>query len=387
MKLLFVNSYYFPNSNGGAEVVCRKLAEKLAQKGHSVDVLTLDDHFHKEIINGVNVTYMNTFIGRNRKNTSVAAIPFVKLFRLYSFFDYHRIKRFMGKNYDIIHTHAIEDFSPVVWQAAKSCHIPVVHTMHDKYLLCPKLFKLRKNLQPCHSPNIICLIRQKLYFHFAKTVSRFISPSISLSDSIQIKSTVIPNGVDMKQNAAETSDESHAFRFLYAGNLYPHKGINFLLDAFEMLDSDAELHIAGDGPLKDKVLQAMEKDKRIHFYGWLDNEKVKNHMRKCDCMIHPTVWTETSSMNIMEAFSCGLPVIASDIGAIPEIVEDGVTGYLFEPGNVSELYEKMLKISSGSEKDIIADNIIKARDKFDIDRQACGYEDIYRQVTEDTSIS
>lgn len=48
MKILMVNSYYYPNSNGGAEVVCRKLAEKLAEKGHSVDVLTIDNHFHKK---------------------------------------------------------------------------------------------------------------------------------------------------------------------------------------------------------------------------------------------------------------------------------------------------------------------------------------------------
>ncbi|MCI7766573.1 MAG: glycosyltransferase family 4 protein [Oscillospiraceae bacterium] len=381
MKILLVNSYYYPNSNGGAEIVCRKLAEKLAEKGYSVDVLTIDDHFHKEKINGVNVTYLSTFIGRNRKDTKIFAVPFVKIFRIFSIFDYFRIRKIIGKNYDLIHTHAIEDFSPVIWCAAKSCNIPVVHTMHDKYLLCPRLFKLRKNLKVCHSPNIICLIRQKLFFHLAKSINTFVSPSKSLADSMHIKSIVIPNGVDMKRNNSERTEYSNqTFRFLYVGNLYQHKGIPILLSAFEKISGDIELHIVGDGPLRNKVEQAMENDTRIHFYGWLDNEQVMEHMRKCDCLVHPTLWTETSSMNVMEAFSCNLPVIVSDIGAIPEIVEDGTTGYLFTPGNVQELHEKMMKIMEENEKSRIEKNIMFLKEKFHIDEQVSQYEAVYKGI-------
>ena len=104
-----------------------------------------------------------------------------------------------------------------------------------------------------------------------------------------------------------------------------------------MLNFESKILVAGIGPLKENILQVNE----IAYLGQLKHDDLLFKLKGCLALIFPSVWYETFGMLIIEAFSCGKPVIASNLGAMAELIEDGKTGLLFEPGNASDLAKKM----------------------------------------------
>ena len=102
-----------------------------------------------------------------------------------------------------------------------------------------------------------------------------------------------------------------------------------------------------------------EGDKRIIFHGFVQKkEELDNIFSRCSYFIFPSVWYEIFGLVIIEAMNKGLPVIASNIGAIPELVNDGYNGYLFEAGNVESLH------------DIIEDSINENTEYFELSKNA-----------------
>jgi len=126
---------------------------------------------------------------------------------------------------------------------------------------------------------------------------------------------------------------------LYVGRLSEEKGISTLLQAWKRMKKPIPLRIIGDGPLWARANSDCEQDSRISLCGRLPRKEVLSVMKCARFLIVPSNCYENFPMSIVEAYACGLPVVASDIGAIRELVEAGRTGLLFPPGNVSELVE------------------------------------------------
>lgn len=382
MRILFVNSAYYPNTTGGAELVCRKTAEALAKRGHTVDVLTIDSHYHTENINGVKVIWLDTIIGKVRKKASKFRGRCTLFLRIFPIIDFYKLKKILiaGK-YDIINTHAIEDISPVIWIAAKSCKIPVVHTMHDRYLLCPRLFLLKRNGKECKKRKLVCRLRTYFYSKYSAYVSVFICPSKSLAESMPVKSVVINNGIRMVRDTQKKEyPNNRPFRFVYVGALAKHKGLNSLLNAFIQYSGKAELHIAGDGGMREDVISAAKKDNRIHYHGWIENSKMADFLRGFDCLIIPSICKENYPTVILESFNSDLPVIGSDIGGIPELVVDNETGYLFTPGDEIDILNKIQMIMDRSNWEKISLNISRIKGKYSIEHQVQNYEMIFKNT-------
>jgi glycosyltransferase involved in cell wall biosynthesis len=119
----------------------------------------------------------------------------------------------------------------------------------------------------------------------------------------------------------------------FVGRLSREKGIEPLLAAWERLDAPVRLLIAGDGPLAGLVRESTRRDARIQWLGRLGPEQVLSLMAEAAAVVVPAVGYETFGRTIMEAFAVGTPVIASRIGPLTELVEDGRTGGLVEPGD------------------------------------------------------
>jgi len=382
VRILFVNSTYYPNTTGGAELVCRKTAEAFAQRGHSVDVLTLDTRYHKENINGVNIIYLDTVIGKGRKKASKFLKRCIYFLRVFPLFDLFKLRRILldGK-YDIINTHAIEDISPVVWLSAKRCKIPVVHTMHDRYLLCPLLFLFRRNGSECEKRKLVCKLRTRFYLKNTVYVSAFISPSKSLAKTMPVESVVINNGIKMMHSANKRKyPDSRPFRFVYVGLLAKYKGISSMLNAFYQYSSKAELHIAGDGGMREDVIAAAKKDSRIHYHGWIDNSKMADFLMEFDCLIMPSICRESFGMVILESYNVNMPVIGSDLGGISELVTDNETGYLFSPGNEEDILSKMQMIMEKKNWERMTENIYRIKQKYSIETQVDKYEALFGSI-------
>src|ERR1700688_3229145 len=165
-----------------------------------------------------------------------------------------------------------------------------------------------------------------------------LAKSVFISSSLGTRETqfsVKPNFIlDPKKSLNEREDF-----FLYIGRLSPEKGIYSLLQAFKNKPQD--LYIGGEGPLKEVVLKACNENPNIHYLGLLDKDTVRNRMRRCTALIFPSIWYEGMPMTLIEAFAVGTPVIASNIGAMSSMIQDGYNGIHFTAGNPDVLFEKI----------------------------------------------
>ena len=179
-------------------------------------------------------------------------------------------------------------------------------------------------------------------------VDRYIAPSRFIADLIsrripEAKTCVLHNGIDADGINQSIQDEGYA---LYFGRLSKEKGIETLLKAHDALNGSLALKLVGTGPMEDEM---RSKYPDADFLGYKEGEQLDEIIAKSAFVVVPSEWYENCSMVVLEAMSMGKPIIGSRIGGIPEQVEDGKTGLLFEMGNVDELTEKM-KILSQKQK-------------------------------------
>jgi glycosyltransferase involved in cell wall biosynthesis len=145
-------------------------------------------------------------------------------------------------------------------------------------------------------------------------------------------------------------------RILYVGRLVPEKGVQFLFQAVASVDKDipVELGIVGSGPFENylrEIAKNLGIEKQINWYGWIPwGEQLFKIMREYDVFVLPSYKDiEGLPLVLIEAMSQGLVVIASKVGGIPEIVKDGISGLLVEPGDSKAIAESIIKIARDSE--------------------------------------
>lgn len=141
---------------------------------------------------------------------------------------------------------------------------------------------------------------------------------------------------------------------LFAGNFIALKGIDCLLESFKLVQQvipQAQLVMCGDGeefePFRLKVHDAgLEND--VHLVGRIGRDKIADYFRACDVFALPSL-SEGSGNVLIEAAACGKPTLGSNVAGIPDYIDDGLTGYLFEKGNPQDLSEKLIRILSDAE--------------------------------------
>ena len=296
----------------------------------------------------------------------------------YNFKTKKKIKDFIQKyKPDIVHCHSLEisSLTHSVLRACKESNIPIVYTIHDAGFLCPSTTLMRnktKNCNPvrCTKYNKLpCIIHNcsrdfernlriaflsflnSLINHLSY-VDTFITPSEALRNLLlnsylnikEDKIVAINNCLTHNDFVVEPTFCNKKY-FLFVGRLSFEKGVETLLNAFKTLPSDIELHIVGKGPLEQKLKDFVVNNKmnNVIFLGFMNKEQVLKEYKNCISTILPSNWFENFPTTNMESFINGKPVIASNIGGIPEQVEDNITGLLFEPANVEQLKECILK--------------------------------------------
>jgi glycosyltransferase involved in cell wall biosynthesis len=129
---------------------------------------------------------------------------------------------------------------------------------------------------------------------------------------------------------------------LYVGRLSSEKGLETILAADRLGHLPLPVHIAGEGPLLAEIKHACARpDSRLIYLGRLTRSQVVEQMKCAAVLLVPSLWYEGFPMVIVEALSFGLPIIASRIGGLPEMVQDGHPGLLFEPGDPSALLQAL----------------------------------------------
>ena len=271
---------------------------------------------------------------------------------------------------DICHIHnTLTLITPSVYYACKEMGVPVVQTLHNYRLMCSNayLFRNGKVCEECigkslyHSVKYGCYRNSRLQtFVLARTVewnkkqgtwNNLIDAYIALTEFSKqkfIEGGLPENKIFVKPNFLfedpNYSEKNGGF-FLFAGRLDVTKGFNVLIKAAEKLP-DVKFKVAGDGILRSNLDGVLN----IEYLGQLNRNDLILELKKSGAIIFPSVWYESMPMTIIESFACGKPVIASNLGAMAELIENGKTGLFFEPGNVDDLVKKILWAKNNPEK-------------------------------------
>jgi len=264
---------------------------------------------------------------------------------------------------DVVHVHNLYPLiSPSVLVACRESDVPVVMTCHNYRLICPtglffdggEICKRCKDgreywcvLKNCRN-NIFesfCYasrnaVARKMRF-FQDNVTFYVPPTEFVKHKLVDAGfpeewiRVIPNMVSIPDSDVDPSSGDYV---AYAGRISPEKGIDTLLAAATKVH-EVPVRLAGEGPRMAQMVK--DAPKNAIFVGFLKGVDISAFYEKARFLVVSSICFESFGLVVVEAMSYGLPVIASRIGGIPEIVEDGVTGFLFEPGNADELAEKM----------------------------------------------
>jgi glycosyltransferase involved in cell wall biosynthesis len=157
----------------------------------------------------------------------------------------------------------------------------------------------------------------------------------------------IPNFYDPSfgTQTEETVSFSHDKSLLYVGAIKPHKGVDILVKTAPSLPDDTGLEIVGTGPqmasLKRRVSELGVAD-RVTFHGWVAHEKLSGYYREADIFVHPGRWPEPFNRTILEAMQCHCPLVVSDVGAPPWVVDD--CGLVFDRGDTDHLSRQLRKL-------------------------------------------
>lgn len=266
---------------------------------------------------------------------------------------------------DLVHCHNFLPLaSPAAYYACRAAGVPVVQTLHNYRLLCPAgtLFSQGRRCQYCTrgaaqgvgrgcyrqsrvqtAAVSLMLQTHRLRGTWTKCVDAYLTPSrfcrgLFVSAGLpEDKVHVKPNCL-MQDPSQRTLSGDYA---LFVGRLTPEKGVLEMIAAWDRLPQ-AKLLIVGDGPLYGAAFEAASRSAaNIKLLGQLDSHETMSYMKAARLLVFPSRWYEPFGMGLLEAAGCGVPAIASRIGAIPEIVTDRQSGLLFDPDNFDEMVEQV----------------------------------------------
>jgi glycosyltransferase involved in cell wall biosynthesis len=277
---------------------------------------------------------------------------------------------------DVAHFHnTFPLMSPSAYDACAAAGVPVVQTLHNYRLLCAAgtLFRGGRPCEVCLTRSVkwpgvmhACYRDDRLasavtvgslaYHHARGTYQRRVARFIAVSEFTKqkfVESGLAADRIVVKQNGVPDPGIGPGGPYaLFVGRLAPEKGIATMLRAWKDLGGSVHLKIVGDGPERPAVAEAAASFEGIEYMGRKDSGEVAQLMRHAAFLVFPSEWYETFGLTIVEAYACGTPVVAAGIGAAAELVEDGVTGALFTPGDAAGLQHAALGLMASDREDL-----------------------------------
>jgi glycosyltransferase involved in cell wall biosynthesis len=407
MKILLINNFYY--NRGGDCTYLFSLKKLLEEKRHKVIIFSMH---HPQNFESEYSRYFISYINYEEEVKNKSIVAAIKVFSrtIYSLEAKKKLEILLeNEKPDVAHLQNIHHhITPSIFFPLRKYKIPIVWTLHDYTLICPntsflsngKICERCKKIKYIWPPIVRCKKNslaasvmasiESLIHNLMKSyelIDIFICPSEFLKTKLieygfnKNKLIKLNNFFDV---CSLNYEKTMGDYYLYVGRLSEEKGIKTLIDAALKIDS-SHLKIVGDGPIREQmVLYAKSRDKKnkIIFLGYKDRKEVIDILGKCSFLIIPSECYENFPYAILEAFSCGKPVIGSNIGGIPELVKDNETGLTFEPGNTDDLNMKIKYLQNNSYK--ILEMGKNARDfaekELNAEKHYQKLMDIYKQV-------
>lgn len=366
MKVLLINNFFYPK--GGSETVFFNTARLLEQAGHQVCYFSVAREENQSC------PFSKYFISDTSKTSKLKGL----LSYFYNSEAAQKLEQLiLAEKPDIAHAHLMWGCTaPAIFKVLKKYRIPLVHTVHDYRMVCPAytftsggqiceeckgshFYKCA--LKRCSKGSLLMstVMAAEMYYRntlhnpsknidgliyvsqFAKEIHEKYASSLK-----NVPSMVLYNCTQR----LDTEEKGRGDYFLYFGRLSHEKGVELVIDAFKELPN-TKLKVVGTGPIEAELKQKAAGYDNIEFVGFKHGEELYNLIRNAQFVIVPSQWYENNPMTIVEAYSFGTPVIGSDLGGIPEIIEDGATGFVFKHGNTESLMHAIISADSISKQD------------------------------------
>jgi glycosyltransferase involved in cell wall biosynthesis len=387
MKILQVTAGFVPDGLGGVELALARFSKWAQRQGHEVLVYRRYDRAdeadfvrHDEVVDGVRV------VGVNYRFRDAANFQFLV--------ENAAHKRAFGAvcdewKPDVVHLHHATCLTTEIVDAAQERGVPVVVSLHDYWLGCPRGQRIRADLAYCPTIEVERCTRcyRETWPHwFPKQPDRTFDHRVFGDYQARIRETldradalvapspftrrvferdgiaarrieVVEYGMDVdlyRDTRGMARTPSTRFRVGYLGTVLPSKGVHILIEAFKRIGlSDRCLEIHGpilpfhqDTTYGERLRQqTVGWESQITFHGAYAPDRAPRILAKLDCLVVPSIWYETYCMVVREGFLAGVPVVASNFGAMAESVEDERTGLLFDVGDSVDLARKIDRLA------------------------------------------
>ena len=403
MRVLQLNNYHY--LRGGSERVYLDTGRILKESGHDVFYFSVAHPQNEDCVTssyfGSSVEFWEKQTPGQRARTAVQI--------LYSAENNRRVGK-MVRDFGIELAHAHNIYGrvcPSVLAVLQRQGIPVVMTIHDYKLACPTytMYREGKVCSDCLDVGHSSVLRNRcvrgslalsslawlenrlhrLLGLYSDCVDRFVCPS-QFCLEVLVRAGVprwklrhIPNFVLSTNEPVARPARDYV---LFAGRLSTEKGLEILVKAARL--SGADVRIAGTGPLEGLIREWTRESSlaSVRLLGFQSGQVLRKLYANAAAVVVPSQWFENCPMSILESFAAGTPVIGSDIGGIPELVEDGKTGRLFEPANAGTLAQ-LLAAMTGNRSDVenMAANCIRlAQTRYSSNAYRNSLLDLYQSL-------
>lgn len=365
MRILHITHQYPPDKVGGVELHTKAISQALTERGHAVAV------FYRRNVPGHGISHhtedgvdiyaaWDGMAGPARRFLLTFGGGFLHKAYLQALSEFQP---------DLVHIQHLLGLPINIISSIRQCGIPFVITLHDFWWVCANAQLLTNyGRQICSGPRLWlncghCVLARAGAGAFWPTAPLLIPllaerarrlRAVLANANVLIAPTafvgewyaahgvpperirVLPHGIESPEPFVRSSHLERPVRFACIGGLSWQKGVHVVINAFNQLIGNAELWIAGESAADQAYAASLRlaANHRVRFLGRLSRQQVWECLAQVDALLVPSLWYEAFSLITHEAFAAGVPVIASRLGALAEVVHDGIDGLLVPPGDV-----------------------------------------------------
>ncbi|MFB9268757.1 glycosyltransferase family 4 protein [Bradyrhizobium erythrophlei] len=364
MRILLTSSLYptplAPKLVGGAEIFARTFAETLKERGDDVEVIRGASAYGQapETCNGIDIysaPVRNIYLPfTEQRNVALRSIwHAVEDWQILAPMVTERIRAFKP---DVLHSNNLSGLTTAIWRIAAQHGVPVLHTIHDYYLTCPRCSRFTKGRVCEHT----CTSCSLLTYH-RKRATHWLSAVVGVSERVLSIHTDLGMFADTPIRTvihnASTSPPSAPFTrplcttevtFGFIGRLTEEKGIENLMRALATLPREKfRTLIAGRvSDQEQQRLMALAPNARVEFMGFVAPD---DFYKAVDVVIAPSIWHDPGPLVVADAKAAGRPLLGTRFGGMPEAIEHGITGWLTD-ADPESLANSMRNIASDPHK-------------------------------------
>lgn len=388
MKVLLVNKFHY--MKGGSERYYFTLAETFKSKGHDVVFFAMADE------KNIPCEQTKHFVSNSSVGGGIRSKLNMVLHIAYSKEAYKKMKALLEEEkpdliiLNLVHKQITLSIIDAIKEYDKN--LPIFWTMHDLITVCPSYTMLDGNGQICEKclcgdfSNCVknrCIkgsrlmsmlseyeanyIRKKKWYD---KIDLYICPSEFYKKKLEegkfTKSPIVcmrnPLSADT-QFGVNDNDKGYA---LYFGRLSKEKGVKTLID--EAVKADIKLYILGTGPIEEELKEYAKTFSNVEFKGFQRGQALTDYVKNSRCVVLPSEWYENGPYSAMEAMALGKPLIVSNNGGLPELVDDGINGYVYtDKAQLSDKLTKMFALSQNDYSSMCKQSYERAKKLFDVD--------------------